>query len=235
MMNKNNTTAMASKKTLLFVVYFVYKLLQKAKQITTRSSSICRTRRDVSSIFQELGPYYTRRAFRMNSATFWELHKVLYPLMKYNVMSLASSKKGKIGVVQTNGARNGLIPSSIRLSCALRFFAGWSVYDIAVMHGISVSQVYISVWRVVDAVNNTKSLDIKFPTMDEQEYISTGFKLKSQAVASLGACPVCPLYHIRSFISVLIQKEPGEYFRMLKRSPQLSVTHYKILPHVTSR
>ena len=42
-------------------------------------------------------------------------------------------------------------------------------------------QIYTSVWRVVDAINNTKSLDIVFPDYNEQEVISKRFKKKSVA------------------------------------------------------
>ena len=74
-----------------------------------------------------------------------------------------------------------MIPSSTRLSCAIRYFAGGSVYDIAVAHGVSVCSVFISVWRVVDAVNSTPEFDIIFPNHREQEKISQRFKNKSKA------------------------------------------------------
>ena len=100
--------------------------------------------------------------------------------MKYTIINPADSQKGIMGIEQRNGAVNRLIPSTIRLSAAIRYFAGGSVYDIACMHGISVRQVYTSAWRVVDTVN--KTFKITFPkTKSKQEYIATGFKLKSKA------------------------------------------------------
>ena len=67
------------------------------------------------------------------------------------------------------------------MSCALRYFADGSPYDIAISHDISVQQVYTSVWRVVDAIHNTPSLDIIFLDYNEQELIAGRFKKKSIA------------------------------------------------------
>jgi hypothetical protein len=36
-----------------------------------------RKRRFVNDIFNEKGPLYVRRAYRMQSSSFWELHKLL--------------------------------------------------------------------------------------------------------------------------------------------------------------
>ena len=80
-----------------------------------------------------------------------------------------------------NGARNGLIPSATRLKCAIQYFACGSVYDIAVTNGVSVSSVFISVYRVVDTVNNTCEFDIIFPDHCAKENISKRFKKKSKA------------------------------------------------------
>ena len=40
-----------------------------------------RNRRTVASIFKEQGPYYVRRAYRMNEESFWKLHELLKPYM----------------------------------------------------------------------------------------------------------------------------------------------------------
>lgn len=40
---------------------------------------VCRKRRCVSDIFQELGPRYTRRSYRMNSIEFWTLYNEILP------------------------------------------------------------------------------------------------------------------------------------------------------------
>lgn len=81
-----------------------------------------------------------------------------------------------------DGAVNGVIPTSTRLSCALRYFAGGSARDIALVHGVSHTEVFNSVWRVVDAVNNCSELDFRFlESHEEQKKIATGFFGKSKA------------------------------------------------------
>lgn len=77
---------------------------------------------------------------------------------------------------------NGFISSSIRLATALRFFAGGSPYDLSVVHGISNSAVYDSVWIVVDAINECNDLRIRFPVSHhEQRLIANEFQKKLAA------------------------------------------------------
>jgi hypothetical protein len=136
-----------------------------------------RTRRTVASIFKEQGPYYVRRAYRMTEASFWELHELLKPHMV--------SRRGQAGKKRKkhrNGGKNGLIPTEIRLSAAIRYFAGGRPEDIAICHGIGHSEVYICCWTVVDAVNKCKcpELSIDFPTdHQEQKQLALAFKAKS--------------------------------------------------------
>lgn len=76
---------------------------------------------------------------------------------------------------------NGLIPSPTRLSNAIRYFAGGSVYDISLVHGVCVRKVYYSVWIIVDAVNTTPELAIEFPDYTKQQQIAARNCAKSQA------------------------------------------------------
>lgn len=141
------------------------------------STAIPRDRRHVSSIFAELGANYLQRAYRMDKASFYDLHRMLRPGLGGRKYSLKSSKK-----FHKNGAPNGLIPSTSWLSMALRYFAGGSAYDICIAHGCSHSDVYNSVWMVVDAVNLCKKLKIKYPTSyGQQRKIARGFVRKSDA------------------------------------------------------
>ena len=55
------------------------------------------------------------------------------------------------------------IATSVRLACALRYFAGGSPYDIMVLYGISYSEVLKSVWITVEAVNNCPTFIISYP------------------------------------------------------------------------
>jgi len=135
---------------------------------------IPRCRRTVDSIMDELGPCYVRRSYRMTRSSFWNLYNILKP----NMESPRTRRKFK----QKTGAKNGKISGPTRLSCALRFFAGGRPEDISIVHGVSHSAVYDSVWRVVDAVNKTRSLNVSFPTSHaEQRKICEGFRNKSQA------------------------------------------------------
>ena len=130
----------------------------------------CRTRRTMQSIFEELGPYVVRRMYRMDESSFWSLLNTIGPLMKNDRLR----KRGK--------TPNGPILKSVRLGMALRYFAGGCPYDIALAHGTSHGEVLKSVWDVVDAVNNTRELNITFPTTyDEQRKVAEGFRQKSKA------------------------------------------------------
>ena len=44
----------------------------------TRRRFIRRKRKSVSDIFSELGPYYVRRAYRMDETQFWKLYNIIY-------------------------------------------------------------------------------------------------------------------------------------------------------------
>jgi hypothetical protein len=72
---------------------------------------------------------------------------------------------------------NGIIDSSIRLACALRYFAGGSVYDLAPLYGIVISEVFSSVWYVVEAVNSHAPFFIEYPAdVSKQLKIAKDFK-----------------------------------------------------------
>lgn len=122
------------------------------------TTKVRRVRRNVTSLFKELGPTYVRRAYRMEESDFWKLHRLLYIKIGYKVFPRRGSKKK-----HKNGGPNGIISSTIRLSAAMRYFAGGSAYDIALTHGISYTEVFYSVWRVVNAINSHPSLIIRFP------------------------------------------------------------------------
>ena len=127
-----------------------------------------RVRRSVYSIYLEQGDIYFRRAYRMEYASFRVLHKMLQPRLRHNSGAKA--------------ARNGFIDSTTRLSCALRYFAGGSAYDIALVHGVSHSEVFNSIWRVVDAVMECNDLAFSFPVdHDAQQQLALEFKKKSAA------------------------------------------------------
>lgn len=133
-----------------------------------------RERRTVKQIYDALGPYYFRRAYRMSYGIFLKLYDKLLP---YLVKASGYRDYEKAFYIH-----NGKIPLSVRLACAIRYFAGGSAYDIVCKYGISHTDVYVSVWMVVDAINMHPDFAIKFPDTDEeQEKVAEGFKKISSA------------------------------------------------------
>lgn len=128
----------------------------------------------VNRMFNEHGPGYTRRAYRMKADAFWKLEKMLRPYM------IRKRSRRVSQIRDRDGARNGRISPSIRLSAALRYFAGGRPDDITLSHGISHSEVFNSVWLVVDAVDKCSDLEFHFPTDHaEQRKVAAGFRAKS--------------------------------------------------------
>jgi hypothetical protein len=70
---------------------------------------------------------------------------------------------------EANGVR---ILSSVRLGCALRYFAGGSPYDLMVKFGISHTEILDSVWFVVQASNKLKQF---LADHDKQKQIASAF------------------------------------------------------------
>ena len=127
-----------------------------------------RSRRSVYSILLEQGDEYFKRAYHMDYPSFKMLHSLLEPAL--------------VQRPDAKAARNGLIHSTVRLSCALRYFAGGSAYDIALVHGVSHSEVFNSVWKVVDAVLACEALSFEFPKdHGDQKQLAHEFKMKSEA------------------------------------------------------
>jgi hypothetical protein len=111
-------------------------------------TTVKRNRTSIEEIHNELGEYYFRRAYRMPFDQFCALLNLLSPHIKSALDPRAP---------------NGPISDALRLSAALRYFAGGSSYDIMVVHGISHSSLFQSVWLVVDAIHSCKELQISFP------------------------------------------------------------------------
>jgi DDE superfamily endonuclease len=150
--------------------------LDIARMISDRVSPppIDRERKTVNNIFKELGPSYTRRAYRMSEDAFWFLHRKLYAYLRRPT----AYKRNHL--VKVKGAANGIITTPVRLSCAIRYFAGGRPEDIALVHGISHTEVFHSVWMVVDAINECEELAFGFPEDHvKQRAIAEGFKQKS--------------------------------------------------------
>ncbi len=122
----------------------------------------------------------------MQYESFWYLHEKLEGRIELlRLERRGYDKKG--GLPGGNYSlppvrKNGPITTSVRLACAIRFFAGGSLYDIMGKCGISHSEVMESVWYVVDAVNTVEEFTIEYPgSAEKQEEIAQEFKRASQA------------------------------------------------------
>jgi hypothetical protein len=101
----------------------------------------------------------------MSKERFDELSKLLQPYV---------AAKRQVGP-------NGVIPFDLKLSIALRYFAGSSPLDFIASHGISHSSIWNLIWRIVNAINECEQLQIRFPTDHSiQRQIAASFKEKSQ-------------------------------------------------------
>ena len=142
-------------------------------------------RRSVEEIYTGMGPYYFRRAYRMKYESFWILHEHLE--MGIEVARLESkeykNRGGRDGGMYVlPPVPNGPISTSVRLACALWYFAGGSSFDIMSKYGIGHSEVMESVWYVVEAVNKLDEFKIEYPeSADAQEKIAREFQAFSKA------------------------------------------------------
>jgi hypothetical protein len=80
----------------------------------------------------------------MENETFWKLHS--------NIALHLIHNNQQHDIMYRDWAPNGRILASTRISCALRYFAGGCPYDIAIMHGVSHTAIFDSVWMVVDGI-----------------------------------------------------------------------------------
>jgi hypothetical protein len=109
----------------------------------------------------------------MDEDSFWNLHSLLRPYLE--------KKRQEDKKKHRDGAKNGIIPTASWLSAALRYFAAGSPYNISVVHGMSHSEVFTSVWRVVDDVNGCSGLEFHYPSShNEQRKIADGFWSESK-------------------------------------------------------
>ena len=126
-----------------------------------------------TSSYNELGPMYFRRAYRMQYSTFKALADELCPY----IIDASGQKGGPKRCVP-----NGPILPDVRLACAIRWFAGGSAYDLMMTYGIGHSDTIRSYWCVVDAINSHPKFKIEYPkNHDEQRQIASGFEKVSHA------------------------------------------------------
>lgn len=117
--------------------------------------------------------YLFTRAYRMDKDNFYNLHNILEDNLKKTFHSM-----------ERDQSSNYFIDTTIRLSIALRFFAGGDPLYLMLTHGVSKTSVYDSVWGVVDSINTCNKLAFHFPSVQEQKQICNGYKDRSGAKLS---------------------------------------------------
>lgn len=120
----------------------------KKKKNIEKGKVICRRRRTVSSVMNELGNDLSRRYFRMERETFFKLPDILRSAL---LVSIEEDKRTqgkhnhttpKKRNVNKENPPNGAITTEIRLAAALRYFAGGCALDIALVFGINHWDVF---------------------------------------------------------------------------------------------
>ena len=140
-----------------------------------RGDEVHRVRKDLElDVIAPLGDTFFRRAYRMEKESFFHLHSMLRKDLEKQFFPAGGGSRD----IRRSSY---LIRTEMRLSMAIRFFAGGDPYDIMVIHGVSYMSVFNAVWGIVDVVNNSPLLKITFPTHEEQEEIALGFSTMSGA------------------------------------------------------
>jgi DDE superfamily endonuclease len=125
------------------------------------SKNIIRKRACLLSIFNEYGPIFFKRAYR------------LLDLIEPNMRNQKRTRK-------CGRTPNGKIENETRLAIALRYFAGADPLDLIIVYKVSRAVVYESIWWVVEAVNTTQDLSIKYPTTHaKQKEVAEEFRKRS--------------------------------------------------------
>jgi hypothetical protein len=134
------------------------KQLESLIGTANRTRLIRRRRRDVSDLFYELGDNNSRRAYRMHPSVFKKLCELLRPRLEQQLDPMCLLR-----------IPNGPISYTIRISITLRYLAGGQPMDIALDHGVSHSEVFTSLWMVIDAINQEPDLAINFPVSNSKQ------------------------------------------------------------------
>jgi len=160
--------------------YLLQQRGKPQKRSHTGRVAIRRAQRSVPEIYSTLGADYFRRVYCMSYESFWQLHlKLATGINSARLTARRYVVKGgqKGGRFKLPPIQNGRISTSVRLACALRVFAGGSVYDLMSNYGISHTDVMDSVWHVVHAVNDLPEFRIEYPSsVDEQRRIAADYE-----------------------------------------------------------
>ena len=118
-----------------------------------------------------------KRFYRMSKESFSDLLALIRPELKRNVAQGARS------------TFDGVVSPELRLSMTLRWLAGGSYIDIAIIHGVAVSTFYDVVKDTLQKLDACEALNLHFPLKNEDELWSNakGFQDKAQHVVFTSA------------------------------------------------
>jgi DDE superfamily endonuclease len=144
-----------------------------------------RSRNQVKDIYRQLGPTNFKKAYRMKYHSFKRLaQKLRNGIIKFSLANKRRNGSPRTSTNETNYryVPNGPITPSVRLACALRYFAGGSPYDLMTSYCIGHTDMVYSIWYVVDAINAHAEFQISYPTdHGKQRAIAESFRRKSGA------------------------------------------------------
>ncbi len=138
-------------------ILLLYNTLHKHKKAckTVHSKIRVREQRSLEEMYNMICPEIRIRAYCMNCPSFWKL----YNKIKFHLYQVCNNDNDNyVGYVH-----NRYINPSVWLAFALCYFAGASPYDLLVHYGISMCQVYDSMWYVVSAINMVPDMSIDDP------------------------------------------------------------------------
>ncbi|KAL7503558.1 hypothetical protein ACHAXN_001340 [Cyclotella atomus] len=140
------------------------------------TKTITQTRKTVEEMFSQLGGY-AKQAWKSDLDRFNEMHETL---------RLYLEEEFGVGERSRGATVNGEVSTRPRLSAAICYYCGASVYDLMLTHGLGRQTIYNSIYGVANAMNKCPNMDFNaggasFPSHDEQREIAAGFKMKSAA------------------------------------------------------
>ena len=185
------------------------------------------SRKDIEKdIFSSLSDRFFRRSYRMHRKSFYSLHGILEPFLKQHFFP----KQGGSRCPESNPY---LISTKMRLSIALRTFAGGSPLDIMVSHGVSFTSIFTSLWGVIDCVNKCSDLAFHFPTHAEQREIAKGFFKKSGAKFNcvVGAIDGILIWTLKPTLQQSRQWKCGESYFKCSRKDKFGMNMQAICDH----
>jgi hypothetical protein len=131
-------------------------------------------------------PLYIKRHLRMSLSSFYKLLDII-------------RAKLEVDIAKAEGKGGPILPE-LSLFCTLRWLAGGSYLDIYAITNVSIASFYRVVYRTLHAINNSKELQIIFPTtLAECRLAASGFRDISTMDAIVNCIGVIDGYLLRIY------------------------------------